>query len=383
MTSPVTAITDVPERTRRLDAVGTELSPHDATGSVLVGTAAATGGTSASASTGELQLGTLFGNRYEILSILGQGGMGRVYKARDREVDKLIALKTIRLDTADGPEALARFKQELVLARKVTHKNVVRIFDLGEAEGLKFFTMEYIEGESLKAAIRRRGALPPVEAASLSRQILGALAEAHAEGIVHRDLKPQNVMVDKAGTAHLMDFGIARATDTTGMTATGAVVGTPDYMSPEQVKGEKAGPESDLFSFGVILYEMLTGELPYQADSPVSKVMMRLSHRPRPVREISKDVPRYLDAIVRRCLEIDPDLRYRSARDVLVDLERESISRSLTFRLSHGVKRRRGLIVGAGVATASSACLQPTTSRAQRRRLRTIHVIESDLIWVG
>ena len=352
MTSPVTATTDVPERTQRLDAVGTELSPQDVTGSVFAGTAPATGGTSGSLSTGELQLGTLFGNRYEILSILGQGGMGRVYKARDRELDKLIALKTIRLDTADGPEALARFKQELLLARKVTHKNVVRIFDLGKAEELTYFTMEYIEGDSLKAVIRRRGALPPAEAVSLSRQILGALAEAHAEGIVHRDLKPQNVMVDKAGNAHLMDFGIARATDTTGMTATGAVVGTPDYMSPEQVKGEKAGPESDLFSFGVILYEMLTGALPYQADSPVSKVMMRLSHRPRPVREISKDVPKYLDAIVRRCLEIDPDLRYGSARDVLADIGRESTSRSLTFRLPRGARRRRGLIAGAGVAAA-------------------------------
>ena len=167
-----TAITEVVQRTAHLDAVKTELGPHEVTGPVHIGTAPGTGGSSAS-STGELRLGTLFGGRYEILSILGQGGMGRVYRARDRELGKLIALKTIRLDTADGPEALARFKQELVLARKVTHKNVVRIFDLGEAEGVKFLTMAYIEGDSLKAVIRRRGALPPAEAATLSRQILG------------------------------------------------------------------------------------------------------------------------------------------------------------------------------------------------------------------
>jgi tetratricopeptide (TPR) repeat protein len=361
-----TAVTEVAERTVRMDAVKTELGPQEVTGSVLIGTGPGTGGSSASVATGELRLGTVFGGRYEILSILGQGGMGRVYKARDRELDKLIALKTIRLDTADGPEALARFKQELVLARKVTHKNVVRIFDLGEAEGLKFFTMAYIEGDSLKAVIRRRGALPPAEVIALSRQILGALAEAHAEGIVHRDLKPQNVMVDGAGNAHLMDFGIARATDTTGMTATGAVVGTPDYMSPEQVKGEKAGPGSDLFSFGVILYEMLTGALPYQGDSPISKVMMRLSHRPRPVREISKDVPKYLDAIVRRCLEIDPALRYGSARDVLGDLDRESTGRSLGLRVSRGMRRRRGLIAGASVAAVAMAAL--TWALATRTR---------------
>jgi serine/threonine protein kinase len=193
------------------------------------------GGTSGISSTGELILGTVFANRYEVVGILGQGGMGRVYKARDRELDKLIALKTIRLDTAEGPDALARFKQELVLARKVTHKNVVRIFDLGEAEGIKFFTMEYIEGESLKALIRRQGPLPVSEVLPLARQILGALEEAHSQGIVHRDLKPQNVMVAAGtGTAHLMDFGIARATDGTSMTATARSWARPTTCRPSR-----------------------------------------------------------------------------------------------------------------------------------------------------
>ena len=350
------SITAVPEQTARGSAVPTVIVGDELTGSIYSPTSPSAGGTSGISSTGELNVGTLFASRYEVVSILGQGGMGRVYKARDRELDKLIALKTIRLDTAEGPDALVRFKQELLLARKVTHKNVVRIFDLGEAEGIKFFTMEYIEGDSLKALIRRRGKIPPAEALSLSRQILSALEEAHAQGIVHRDLKPQNVMVARdAGTAHLMDFGIARATDATGMTATGAVVGTPDYMSPEQVKGEKAGTAADVFSFGVILYEMLTGELPYQAETPVSKVMMRLSHRPRPVREISADVPKYLEGIVRRCLEIDPALRYQRAGEVLADLDRESASTSFTIRIQQTMKRRRHVIVGAALVSVAVA----------------------------
>jgi len=362
--SPKSA-TPSPAGTGRAGATPTEFSlagpaefdtEHPTGTFAAAATSPSAGGLSGVSSAGELTLGTLFGNRYEIVSILGQGGMGRVYKARDRELDKLIALKTIRLDTAEGPEALARFKQELLLARKVTHKNVVRIFDLGEAEGIKFFTMEYIEGESLKAAIRRRGRIPVSEAVSLSRQILGALEEAHAQGIVHRDLKPQNVMVAAgAGTAHLMDFGIARATDGTSMTATGAIVGTPDYMSPEQVKGVKAGMPSDVFSFGVILYEMLTGELPYQADTPMSKVMMRLSHRPRSVRAISAEVPKYLERIVKRCLEIDPALRYSRAGDVLADLDRESASTSFTLRIQHEVKRRRHVIVAAALLAVAAA----------------------------
>src|SRR5262245_13533315 len=297
--------------TQREAEAETHLHTRVGTGASLAATSPSgggvSGGTSGVSSTGELILGTVFGGRYEIVGILGQGGMGRVYTARDRVLDNLNALKTIRLGTTEGPEALVRFKQELLLARKVTHKNVVRIFDLGEAEGIKFFTMEYIEGESLKALIRRRGALPVGEVLPLARQILAALEEAHSQGIVHRDLKPQNVMVAAGtGTAHLMDFGIARATDGSSMTATGAIVGTPDYMSPEQVKGERAGMPSDVFSCGVILYEMLTGELPYQADTPMSKVMMRLSHRPRSVREIHAQIPKYLERIVKRCLEIDP-----------------------------------------------------------------------------
>jgi tetratricopeptide (TPR) repeat protein len=350
---PAAGPTLKPDPTLR-DRHGTPGSePTEMTGSIYRGTGGVSSPSSASLS-GELTLKSVFGNRYEILSLIGQGGMGRVYAARDRELDRVIALKTIKADEEAGEEAIQRFKQELLLARKITHKNVVRIHDLGEAEGIKFFTMEFIEGESLKALIRKRGKIPAGEAVALIRQILSALQEAHSQGIVHRDLKPQNIMVDRGGVPYLMDFGIARAVDATGMTATGAIVGTPDYMSPEQVRGEKAGPESDLFSMGVILYEMVTGDLPYKADSAASKIMMRLSHRPRPPRELSQDIPRYVEAVILKCMEVDLALRYRSAAEILQDVDREDVGRSLTLRVQRAVSRRKGVLAAAAAVVLAA-----------------------------
>ena len=245
-----------------------------------------------------------------------------------------------------------------MLARKITHKNVVRIFDLGEAEGLKYFTMEYIEGDSLKALIRKRGKVPPAEAVEIARQVLGGLQEAHAQGVVHRDLKPQNIMVDTAALRPphgLRDRALHG--DRRGMTATGAVVGTPDYMSPEQVKGEKAGPPSDIFSFGVILYEMLTGDVPFRADTPMSKIVMRLTQKPRAPRELNQDIPKYLEAVVLKCMEVDPALRYRDVGAILDDLDRHHVDRAITMRMTRAVTRRRRpiLAVAAAVALVASA----------------------------
>jgi tetratricopeptide (TPR) repeat protein len=298
----------------------------------------------------ELASGTVFAGRYEILGLIGRGGMGSVYSVRDRELDKVIALKTIRSAGEVDSVAIQRFKQELVLARRITHKNVVRIYDLGEAGGLKFFSMELIEGENLKELIRRQGRIPSSQAGPLARQILAALQEAHEQGVVHRDLKPQNVMVDKAGAPHLMDFGIARGADSEGMTATGAIVGTPDYMSPEQVRGEKADRRSDIFSFGVILYEMLTGDVPYQGETPISKIVMRLTHKPRAPRELSADIPRYLEAVVLKCMELDPVLRYQSVAEILADLDREQVGRSLTLRMQRAAQRGASTYLAVGVA---------------------------------
>jgi eukaryotic-like serine/threonine-protein kinase len=303
----------------------------------------------------DVALGTLFAGRYEVQALIGEGGMGKVYTARDRELDKIIALKTIRSDGGGDPDAVARFKQELLLARKVSHRNVVRIFDLGESEGVKFFTMEYIEGQSLKALIRKRGRVPAAETVAISREVLAALQEAHAQGIIHRDLKPQNIMVDKAGMAHLMDFGIARSVDATGMTATGTTLGTPDYMSPEQVRGEKAGEPSDIFSFGVILYEMLTGDVPYHADSPISKIVMRLTVKPRAPHELTPDIPKYLEAVVQKCMEVDVALRYKNVAEIVADLDRGQVDRSLTMRVQRAVAKSQGTIaamVVAGVVVA-------------------------------
>jgi serine/threonine protein kinase len=191
-----------------------------------------------------LQPGALLGKRYEILALLGEGGMGAVFKANDRELDRLVALKVIRPELAGHSDILQRFKQELILARKVTHKNVNRIFDLGEADGIKFITMEFVDGHDLKALLRQRGKFPPAEAAEVVRQICRALVAAHGEGIVHRDLKPHNILVDKQGKVLVTDFGLAHSLEMSGLTQSGALLGTPEYMSPEQAKGEKVDHRS-------------------------------------------------------------------------------------------------------------------------------------------
>src|SRR5580704_11829863 len=204
------------------------------------------------AAKGALEPGFLLAERFEIIALLGQGGMGAVYKARDNELERLVAIKLIRPELASHPEILRRFKQELILAREVTHRNVIRIFDLGQAQGIKFITMEFVEGRDLRGIIHEKGKLSVDEAVPIILQIATALDAAHTAGVVHRDLKPQNVMSDKDGRVYVMDFGIARSLESQGMTQTGALMGTPEYMSPEQAKGEKVDARSDLFALGII-----------------------------------------------------------------------------------------------------------------------------------
>jgi serine/threonine protein kinase/tetratricopeptide (TPR) repeat protein len=277
----------------------------------------------AAASGAQITAGTILGTRYEIINLLGQGGMGAVYKAKDRELERLVALKVIRPEFAAQPETLHRFKQELILARQITHKNVIRIFDLGEAEGIKFITMEFIEGQDLKSLMVGEGKLPYEEIVRIMDQVGGALEAAHAEGVVHRDLKPQNIMIDKSGKAAVMDFGIARSIEPGAMTMTqtGMLVGTPDYMSPEQVMGEKVDVRSDLFTYGVILYELLVGATPYKADSVQATMFKRTREKAKPPIEVNPEIPRILSDIATKCLEIDPKLRYQSAREILQDFD--------------------------------------------------------------
>jgi serine/threonine protein kinase/tetratricopeptide (TPR) repeat protein len=268
-----------------------------------------------------LQTGDVLGGRYEILQMLGEGGMGAVYKARDRELDRFVALKLIRPELAANPAIVARFKQELLLSHQVTHKNVVRIYDLGDADGVKFITMEFVEGRDLRTLILEKQKFPPEEAVEMIQQVCRALEAAHGVGVIHRDLKPQNVMRDKAGRILVMDFGMARTLEGDGMTQTGALVGTMEYMSPEQALAGNLDQRSDLFAVGLILYELLSGKMPYKAESALASLIKRNQERAIPVSDHDGTIPRALSNIVSKCLERDVNLRYQSATELLADLE--------------------------------------------------------------
>lgn len=270
---------------------------------------------------GELQPGMLLANRYEILSQLGGGGMGTVYKAIDREVERTVALKVIRAELAGNSDILSRFKQELILARKVTHKNVIRIFDLGRTGGLRYITMEYIDGPDLRTFVKQNGKPSYKFSVDIVQQVCLALEAAHAEGVVHRDLKPQNIMIDNQGKAVVMDFGIARSLGGEGLTITGALVGTPEYMSPEQVKGDDIDGRSDIFTLGIIFYELLTGKMPFRAETVQRSMYKRTVERSIPAKAEDASVPPYLSEVVSKCLELDPQNRYQTARELWNDLE--------------------------------------------------------------
>src|ERR1700683_1576244 len=268
-----------------------------------------------------LQTGEVLGGRYEILQMLGEGGMGAVYKARDRELDRFVALKLIRPELAANPSILARFKQELLLSREVTHRNVIRIYDLGDADGVKFITMEFVEGLDLRSLIQEKKKFPPEEAVELMQQVCHALEAAHTLGIIHRDLKPQNIMRDQTGRILVMDVGLARMVEGDGMTQTGALVGTMEYMSPEQALGKDLDQRSDLYSMGLILYELLTGKMPFKAESAVASLIKRNQEQAIPVSDHDGTIPRALSNIVSKCLERDPALRYQTASEFLLDLD--------------------------------------------------------------
>ena len=305
-------------------------------------------------SKGNLKPGLLLAGRYEIRERLGTGGMGSVYRARDRELDRSVAIKVVRPELAEQSDILRRFKQELILARQVTHKNVIRIFDLGDDSGIKFITMEYIEGQSLKSMMDERGKMSYPESAGIVQQVCLALEAAHTEGVVHRDLKPHNIMVDKLGKIVVMDFGIARSVSVPGMTMTGALVGTPEYMSPEQVRGDHVDARSDLFSLGIIYYELLTGKKPYSGGSAESAMFRRTVERATPPLEMDPQVPRYLSEVVAKCLEKDVHERYQTAHEIWDDLERwkqgASLSRWVTIKRTVGRRANPRAIAIAAVA---------------------------------
>jgi eukaryotic-like serine/threonine-protein kinase len=314
-----------------------------------------------------LQIGDLLGARYEILQLLGEGGMGAVYKAADRALDRFVALKVIRPELASNPSILARFKQELLLAHQVTHRNVIRIYDLGEAESVKFITMEFIEGKDLRSLIREKKKFTPEEAVEVIQQVCQALDAAHSIGVIHRDLKPQNIMQDPAGRILVMDFGLARTLEGDGMTQTGAIVGTMEYMSPEQALAKDLDQRSDLFALGLILYEMLTGKTPFQAESALASLIKRTQERAVPVSEIDAQIPGALSGIVSKCLERDLNERYQSASAIFADLNTWKDKRAAgTIKFAANVKpwgRTLPLPLIAGIVTALALAIGGYTFR--------------------
>ena len=216
----------------------------------------------------ELTTGSTFAGRYQIIEELGKGGMGKVYRVLDKKLKEEIALKLIKPEIAKDKKTLERFHNELKLARKISQRNVGRMYELMEEGGTHFITMEYVPGEDLRSLIRRIGQLPIGKSISIAKQICEGLAEAHRSGVVHRDLKSNNIMIDKEGNVRIMDFGIARSLEAKGITGAGVMIGTPEYMSPEQVEGKDVGQRSDIYSLGIILYEMVTGRVPFEGDTP-------------------------------------------------------------------------------------------------------------------
>jgi serine/threonine-protein kinase len=268
--------------------------------------------------------GSLLGSRFEILSVLGAGGMGVVYKARDRELDDLVALKMLKREAAGDEALLGRLKTELKLARRITHPNVLRTFDFGDIDGHPFISMEYVRGITLRGMLEQSGRLPFSAAVWLARQLLAGLAAAHALDILHRDIKPENVLLDSGGNLKLMDFGLARPVrrDAPGETREGFIVGTPHYLAPEQIESKEPDKRSDVYACGVVLYELFTGKLPFEGANPMDVLMRHLQKAPPRPSELWPEIPPALEALILSCLAKSPAERPRDAGELLARLER-------------------------------------------------------------
>ncbi len=267
--------------------------------------------------------GAVLGNRFQILSVLGAGGMGVVYKARDRELDDMVALKMLKREVAGDGGRLERLKSELKLARKITHPNVLRTFDFGELDGIPFISMEYVRGVTLRYLLDRQGRLPYSAGLRVAKQLCAGLAVAHAQGVIHRDIKPENLILDPAGNVKLMDFGIARPVErlTPGQTQAGFVVGTPHYLAPEQLSGKAVDTRADIYACGVVFYETFTGRQPFSGESPAEIILAHLNQPPERPAAHWPEIPAELERLILRCLEKDPGRRYASVGELRQDLD--------------------------------------------------------------
>jgi serine/threonine-protein kinase len=278
--------------------------------------------------------GGLFANRYEVLGTVGKGGMGVVYRARDQQLDEVVALKVVRSEVMkEDPTLLDRFKQEIKLARRITHRNILRTHDFGETAGTPYISMEYLEGVTLKDLLRSKGALPLGVGLRIAKQMCQGLEAAHQQGVVHRDIKPQNILIlPESGDLKILDFGNARVSEmdaaASGLTTAGTVMGTPDYIPPEQAQGNPADFRSDIYSLGVVLFEIFTGRMPFTGDTVMAVVLSHIQKPPPPPRSVNPKIPPDLEAIILRCLEKQPDRRYQSVGDILKDLVEVSVETS-------------------------------------------------------
>ncbi|MGD9347410.1 MAG: serine/threonine-protein kinase, partial [Candidatus Aminicenantes bacterium] len=264
-----------------------------------------------------LKRGTLFGERYEIIEELGRGGMGTVFRVEDTKVGQEIALKLIKPEVASDMRTIERFRNELKITRMISHRNVCRMFDLSESKGTHFITMEYVSGEDLKSLIRRVGRLDAGTAIRITKQVCEGLLEAHRLGVVHRDLKPSNIMIDKEGNARIMDFGIARSIKAEGLTGEGIIIGTPEYMSPEQVEAKEVDNRSDIYSLGTVLYEMVTGQLLFEGVTPLSIAMKHKSESPKNPQELNPQISEELSQLILKCLEKEKELRFQTSNELV------------------------------------------------------------------
>jgi len=268
----------------------------------------------------ELAQGTVYAGRYEVIEELGRGGMGKVYKVLDKEIQEEVALKLLNPEIASDEKTIERFRNELKYTRRITHRNVCRMHDINKEKDTYFITMEYVPGEDLKTVIKRKGRLPEDEAVPIAGQVCEGLMEAHRLGVVHRDLKPQNIMIDRDGNVRIMDFGIARSLAAKGVTEAGMIIGTPDYMSPEQVEGMEADARSDIYALGAALYEMVTGRVPFEGDTALITAMKHKAEIPLSPKEIIPQLSEELSTVILKCLEKDKEKRYQTAEELLAEL---------------------------------------------------------------